>query len=279
MNKFEIKAEMQQKSAKPFLRWAGGKKWLLKELHNFLPSEEYGNYHEPFLGGGAVFFHLKPERISFLNDLNRELIETYNCLKEDVENVIEALGSYENSREFYYKERSKNYKSSIQRAARFIYLNQTSFNGIFRVNLRGEYNVPFGNRTKDFLEPENLRMVGKALQNTILSTHDFLKCLENISEGDLIFLDPPYTISHNNNGFLKYNQKLFTEEDQYRLSAMIDEIKARKAFYILTNAAHYKIKEIFQKNDPMVELKRASLVGGINAKRGKYAELVITNVK
>lgn len=263
--------------AKPFLRWAGGKKWLKKEIHNFLPQENYKNYHEPFLGGGAIFFFLRPKRVSFLNDLNKELIDTYMHVRDNVEEVIRELKKFKNTEECYYAVRNQKLRSEVRKAARFIYLNQTSFNGIYRVNLKGEYNVPFGYRKKNFFEPENLRLVSNSLKNSVLSYGSFIDCLTNIKKGDLVFLDPPYTITHNDNGFFKYNQKLFSETDQYKLSEMIDEIKRKEAHYILTNAAHHKVKEIFDKNDSLIELKRASLVGGINAQRGKYSEYIFTN--
>ena len=277
MSKSNIILQDKNIKCKPFLRWAGGKKWLVKEINNFLPKEKFNNYHEPFIGGGAIFFNLLPDNISYLNDLNIELIETYQLIKNNVEEVISELKKFKNNEDCYYLVRSKKYRNEAKRAARFIFLNQTSFNGIYRVNLKGEYNVPFGYRKKDFFEPENLRLVSIALKNAVISSGDFTNSIDNVEKGDLVFLDPPYTITHNNNGFFKYNKKLFSEDDQYRLSNMIDIIKEKKAYYILTNAAHHKVKEIFEKGDPMVELKRASLIGGINAKRGKYAELIITN--
>ena len=264
--------------ARPFLRWAGGKSWLIKHLDDILQINPFNQYHEPFFGGGAIFFHISPKSTSYLNDLNNELIETYECIRDDVFGVINELKMYRNTEEFYYKVRSSNYKKPQKKAARFIYLNQTSFNGIYRVNLKGEYNVPYGHRKKDFLEIELLQAASQILKNVVFSKDDFYDTLGNINENDLVFLDPPYTITHNNNGFFKYNAKLFTKEDQYRLSDMIDEIKRRNAYYILTNAAHDKVKEIFNKNDNMIELKRASLIGGKNAKRDKYSELLVSNL-
>lgn len=263
---------------KPFLRWAGGKRWLIKDLDKYLPINGYNNYHEPFLGGAAIFFHLAPEN-AFLSDLNPKLIETYNEVKENVENVIEELRSFRNTEKFYYSIRKRNFRSSTKRAAQFIYLNQTSFNGIYRVNLKGEYNVPFGYRTKDFCEPENLRLVSNSLNNSILQSCNFADTINNVGENDLVFLDPPYTVTHNNNGFIKYNAKLFDIEKQYELSEYIDEIKNRGAYYVLTNAAHSAIENIFTKeNDIMQGVSRASLIGGLNAKRGQFKEYIFTNI-
>lgn len=262
---------------KPFLRWAGGKRWLIKHLDSYLPEGGFNNYHEPFLGGGSIFFHLQP-KVAYLSDINAELVETYNCIKNDVESVIAELNQFTNSKEFYYEIRTKKFRSAAKRAARFIYLNQTSFNGIFRVNLKGEYNVPYGFRTKQFCEAENLRAISLSLKNTFIKSQNFSESIKDIKQGDLVFLDPPYTVTHNQNGFIKYNAKLFDLEKQNELSTFIDEIKKRNAYYILTNAAHAVIEGIFKKEGDLMDgLSRVSLIGGINAKRGEYKEFIFTN--
>lgn len=263
--------------ARPFLRWAGGKTWLIKHLTK-VKSKSYNNYHEAFLGGGSTFFYLAPKNHSYLSDLNAELIETYQSIKDNVEGVIENLSMFTNDKECYYEARSTLFNDKFIRAARFIYLNQTSFNGIHRVNLNGEYNVPYGFRKKDFINKENLRAVSLALLNTTISKGDFYLTMNNLSPNDLVFLDPPYTVSHNNNGFIEYNEKIFSLEDQIRLSRMIDEIKASGAYYILTNAAHKTINELFEKGDTKLELFRANAIGGIKAKRGQTSEFVFTNI-
>ncbi|WP_431162017.1 DNA adenine methylase [Flagellimonas beolgyonensis] len=270
---------IENTSCQPFLRWAGGKRWLLKDLDKYLPSNGFNQYHELFLGGGAVFFHLQPKQNSFLNDFNPNLIDTYQCVKHDISGVIRELKKFKNTKEEYYKIRSKKFRNPNKKAAQFIFLNQTSFNGIYRVNLNGEYNVPYGFRTKDFLDEESLKLASESLKNVTFSSLDFEKCIENIKQGDLVFLDPPYTVAHNNNGFIKYNQKLFSLEDQYRLKGLLQTINEIGAYYLLTNAAHLKIKEIFgNTNSKVFELSRASLIGGRNAKRGQYKEFLITNI-
>lgn len=266
----------QSIDSKPFLRWAGGKRWLLKHIDEFMPVNGFNQYHEPFIGGGSIFFHVSPQ-ISFISDLNHELIEAYSGIKDDVELVIKHLKTFKNTKEDYYRIRTQKFRSSAKRAARFIYLNQTSFNGIYRVNLKGEYNVPYGNRNNYKIDYENLRNVQTSLQNTQIVCSDYYESLNNVKKGDLVFLDPPYTVTHNDNGFIKYNKKLFCLEQQYSLAEMIQEIKQLGAYYILTNAAHPQVREIFDTGDRIIELERASLVGGKNAKRGKYAELIITN--
>ncbi|MEM6342690.1 MAG: Dam family site-specific DNA-(adenine-N6)-methyltransferase [Bacteroidota bacterium] len=265
-------------SCKPFLRWAGGKTWLLKDLSYFLPKSGFNRYFEPFLGGGAVYFHLQPKD-AFLSDANAELIETYQCLQKNVYKVINELQLMDNNKEEYYSIREQKYRSKYKRAARFIYLNQTSFNGIYRVNQKGEYNVPYGYRTIDHRKEDNLKIVNRVIQNTHFSSGDFAEIEYKVKKKDLVFLDPPYTVSHNNNGFIKYNKKLFSLDDQYRLLSLIQKIKEKDAYYILTNAAHTKIFEIFGKEDNAYELSRANRVGGENALRNTISEYLFSNIE
>lgn len=267
-----------EKKAKPFLRWAGGKKWLLKQLESIVDIDSFNNYHEPFVGGGSVFFKFSP-KTSFISDSNEWLIETYKSIKEDPQAIIGYLDKFKKDKEHYYKIRENNYLNPFKRSAQFIYLNQMSFNGIFRVNLNGKYNVPYGNRQGYNFDFDNIVSVSSALQYTIISHSDFSKTIDNVKKGDLVFLDPPYTITHNLNGFVQYNQKIFSLEDQYKLAEMIKQIKNKKAFYILTNAAHKKVKEIFDVEDTLIEISRASVIGGKGAKRGKYSEYLFTNIK
>lgn len=221
---------------------------------------------------------INPTQRAFLSDLNKDLIETYSALKSNPERVIKILKTYKNDETFYYELRGSKFDDPICQAAQFIYLNQTSFNGIYRVNLKGKYNVPFGYRTKDFLEEDKLRLASQRLQRAQLDSGDFELIKPNVKKRDLVFLDPPYTVSHNDNGFIKYNQKLFSLEDQQRLSKLIDYIKKRDAYYILTNAAHETIEQIFEKGDRLIEMNRASLIGGFNAERGQTKEYVFTNI-
>lgn len=264
-------------NAKPFLRWAGGKTWLIRHLNSIIGNQEFSSYHEPFLGGGAIFFALLPTQRSSLSDINHELISTYIAIRDEPKQVIKYLGTYQNTKECYYHVRDSAPNNSGHAAARFIFLNQTSYNGLYRVNLNGRYNVPYGYRTKDFLDEDAILLASEALQMAELHCGDFGQC--KIEAGALFFLDPPYTVSHNNNGFIKYNQKLFSFDDQKRLSAFIDTIKEKGAYYILTNAAHQTIREIFEKpGDRIYEYSRASLIGGENAVRGQITEYIFTNI-
>ena len=266
-----------QKIARPFLRWAGGKTWLVNFVLSLTKGLEINNYHEPFLGGGAIFFALQPNR-SFLSDMNEELIRTYVAVREHPDKVVSTLRTFSNDSECYYQVRSTILEDDFYMAARFIFLNQTSFNGLYRVNKQGSYNVPYGNRIIDFIREDRLMALSELLHKANLQYGDFSICENNICKNDLVFIDPPYTVSHNKNGFIKYNQNLFSLEDQYRLSLFIDQIKSKDAFYILTNAAHKTIQEIFDKNDVVYTLNRHSTIGGNQAKRGHVDEYIFTNI-
>lgn len=264
----------------PFLRWAGGKRWLINEVNELINGHNFRNYYEPFLGSASIFLNINTafDKV-FLNDINEDLIETYQEVKNNVNEVIRFLKQFPNNEKFYYDIRKKTFKNKSKRAAQFIYLNHTSYNGIYRVNSNGEYNVPYGHKKKYDIDEKSLIQCSQKLQNANLASGDFSQFINSINEGDLIFLDPPYTVSHNNNGFIEYNKKLFSLDDQYRLSELIDLIKKKKAFYILTNAAHEKIEEIFNKGDYQYTLTRSSTIGGKNAQRGPIEEFLFTNIK
>lgn len=159
--------------SKPFLRWAGGKNWLIKHLQE-IKKIKFNNYHEPFLGGGSIFFYLKPIKHSYLSDLNGDLIETFQAVQENAKAIIEKLKTFKNTEEDYYQIRYKSFKSLTGRAAKFIYLNQTSYNGIYRVNLKGIYNVPFGFRSKNFLDSSNLLNAQKCFAQSTLEKKIFI---------------------------------------------------------------------------------------------------------
>lgn len=267
---------------KPFLRWAGGKSWLIKYLDRILPSE-FNNYHEPFLGGGSVFIYLKSKKkikkFAYLSDENESLINAYSVLKNNLGPLIKILKNYKNEKEFYYSIREQKFTDNIQKAAKFIFLNRTSFNGIYRVNLKGEYNVPYGfKKYKNLFDFENLKKLNESLSDTFLSSGDFEETIDNVKNGDLVFLDPPYTVAHENNGFLKYNQKIFSWSDQKRLKKYIEKIKDRKAFFILTNAHHRSIDDLYHSTSKKFVINRHSVVGGKGAQRKEIKEYLFTNI-
>lgn len=264
-------------SAKPFLRWAGGKNWLVKYLPAIIGDLQFNRYVEPFVGGGSIFFALNPDN-ALLSDANEELINTYIGVRDEIDQVLDILASWEVTEEKYYEIRSLRPETSAERSARFIYLNRTSFNGIYRVNKKGEYNVPYGRADNYKFDFQRIRNASSALQGTTLRHGDFSEALAGVREGDLVFLDPPYTVSHNQNGFIEYNKKLFSLEDQHQLKKCIDEVKSRDAYFILTNAAHKTVVDIFKDTGEMYELRRHCGLGGKNAKRQSVGECIFTNI-
>lgn len=262
------------------LRWAGGKRWLLPTIRMLVGSRQFSAYHEPFLGGASVFLGLRQFRKAYLRDSNAELIAAYRAIRDHYTEIAARVLLYGNDPETYYTVRASMPEDKVERAARFLYLNHTSFNGIYRVNLDGVYNVPFGNRPSPQIPTaEHLRDVAKRLNQAKLEVGDFAKCLKHVNKGDLVFLDPPYTVAHNNNGFIKYNQRLFSFDDQKRLNVLIDEIKERDAYYILANAAHDSIANLFDNGDTLLETSRRNSIGGINAARGSATEYLFTNLE
>jgi DNA adenine methylase len=252
---------------------------LIPKLKDLIGDTEIGAYHEPFLGGASVFLGLAPFSKSYLSDTNAELIETFLAIRDHPKRVADQARGHANDEDTYYEVRASAPDGKIARAARFLYLNHTSFNGIYRVNLDGVYNVPFGHgRNACIPTADHLREVSDRLGKATLRTSDFANCIDRVSAGDLVFLDPPYTVAHNHNGFIKYNQQLFSFEDQARLSDLVDEIKKRGAYYILANAAHSSIAELFAKGDPLIETSRRNAIGGSNAARGSATEYLFTNL-
>jgi DNA adenine methylase len=274
-----LRVTRPEATLRPLLRWAGGKRWLLPSVAELMAAADIHNYHEPFVGGAAIFFGLNIGTKAYLSDLNSELIDAYVQVREDPEEVWRFLRRYKNTESCYYTARSTRPRLAASRAARFIFLNHASFNGIYRVNFAGKYNVPYGYRTS-YNPPclQELRNASERLSSAILTTSDFSAALENVGARDLVFLDPPYTVAHNNNGFVRYNDKLFSFADQRRLSKMIDAIRMRSAYYILTNAAHSSIAELFEKGDRRIETFRKNAVGGATAARGTATEYLFTNI-
>lgn len=265
------------------LRWAGGKTWLTKTIDNYLPKS-FNDYYEPFLGGAAITLYLANKGLLkkevFLSDCNSKLIEFYLVVKDNPVELMESLLRFENSKEFYYVERQKIYDNLIDRAAQFFFLNKTSFNGIYRENLKGVYNVPYGNKSyKQLFDFKLIEEVSNLLQNVSFETQSFIKVRDLIKKDDFIFLDPPYTVAHENNGFVKYNQNIFSWNDQIELKKLVEHVIDCGAYFILTNAYHESILDLYKDIGKQHVLERPSVVGGKNAKRTNYKELLITNVK
>lgn len=270
-----LQEPLQIKSPLPFLKWAGGKRWISKRIVELVGAVE-GKYIEPFLGSGAVFFSLRPQQ-AILSDINFELINTYRAIKSDPEKVLILLNDHQHhhSKDYYYKMRE--YKSScdFKMAARFIYLNRTCWNGLYRVNRKGEFNVPIGTKSNVMMVTDDWGALSDLLKSSELICGDFEEAIEQAQKGDLVFADPPYTVKHNLNGFIKYNDALFSWRDQVRLRDSLLRAKQRGVRVIITNANHSSIRELYEKNFCLEAITRASVLAGSSAHRGRYEELLI----
>lgn len=245
-------------SIKPFLKWAGGKSQLIPELIKYVP-ESFNQYIEPFLGSGALYFYLNPSS-PIISDLNEELTITYETVKYNVEELIDLLRKYKNGEEFYYRIRSLNPKvlTNIERAARLIFMNKTCFNGLYRVNKKGEFNVPFGKRNGDFLNKELLRDANNFLQNAEIINANYLDVLiDNANKGDFIFLDPPYYPVGKYSDFKRYTKEFFYHEDHLKLKKEFDRLVNMGCYVILTNSDHPHVLELYKDYDiKIIETKR-----------------------
>ena len=264
-----------------FIRWAGGKSWLVPYVQEMVSGLQYHDYHEPFMGGASVFFALEEPGMSYLSDMNGELINAFSAVRDNPQRVIGYLSQYSNDETSYYTIRESEPRGKYQKAARFLYLNAYSFNGIYRVNKQGKYNVPYGYRKNRSIDYDKILQVSEKLKKAVLKTQDFADAKENIKSGDLVFLDPPYVVPKESpEVFIKYNQTLFSLEDQHRLADLIDWIDEQRAYFILTNAYDETILDIFQSrgNGRVITRERSSLIGGKQAYRGKVHEYIFTNI-
>lgn len=260
-------------SLSPFLKWPGGKRWATRALGNLIKRNLTRTYCEPFLGGGAVFFSLCPSN-AILSDLNGDLIEVYEQVRDSPDELIRRLKRFPNSKEFYYKLRSSAPNTPISRAARFLYLNRTAFAGMYRVNRSGQFNVPYGGGERDhrsLFETSALRSASTVLKKVTLLTSDFEIVLSELGRGDVAYCDPTYTVAHENNGFRRYNEKNFSWTDQERLEAAARNAQKRGATVIVSNAYHSSLTKLYSAATRKV-LRRKSLVSAVASGRREIRE-------
>lgn len=228
----------------PLIKWAGGKRRLLAGIREVCP-ENFGRYFEPFLGSGALFFSLLPEDAQ-LSDANSELIQMYTEVRDNVDGVVDALRRLHNSEEDYYRVRAASPRTPATKAARFIYLCTLSFNGIYRQNLKGEFNVPYGHKTHlKHCDADHLREVSGHLTDREIIHDDFEGAVRTARAGDFVYFDPPYTVAHGNNGFVKYNAKIFSWDDQKRLARTALRLKELGCHVLVSNADHQSIRKLY----------------------------------
>lgn len=260
---------------KPFLKWPGGKRWFVAKYAHLFPSR-FGRYIEPFLGSGSVFFHIAP-RTAVLGDTNTDLIDTYVALRDDPCAVEDALCEHELNHcdGYYYALRDASPRSIVSRAARFIYLNRTCFNGIFRVNLAGTFNVPKGTKDTVVFDDDDFAAISKQLQKANIGVSDFEPLIDGAAANDFIFADPPYTVRHNCNAFIKYNETLFSWHDQERLADALKRARERGAHIIATNANHEAVKVLYRdRGFSLRSVSRFSSISANSQSRNQFEELV-----
>lgn len=287
----DVIREYIKQKPKPFVKWVGGKRQLLNQFKEFglYPPEQFdatkNTYHEPFVGGGAVFFDLLPLRAE-LSDLNSELVTTYIVIRDRVEDLITELN---NGKYIYDKEVFLNIRAEqpadlepTEAAARFIYLNRTAFNGMYRVNRSGGFNVPFGNYSNPLIcDEQNLRRVAVALKKVKIKNQDYKKVLDRAKSGDYIYFDPPYYPVSKTASFTSYTNDVFLEREQESLRDAFLELHKKGCFVMLSNSDTSFIESLFkpfEKEGITIHKVQASRAINSNAgKRGKVSEVLVTN--
>ncbi len=276
----------------PFVKWAGGKTQLLSQFEPFFPAS-FGRYIEPFVGGGAVFFYLfstgrlaDKERV--LIDSLEELINCYRAIQSRAGELIAELQRHEphkHDKEYFYQVRAWDrvpgyaQRDEIERAARFLFLNRTCYNGLYRVNSRGEFNVPFGRHSNPTVcAADNLRAVSRALQGVVLLTGDFTRCLETAAAGDFVYLDPPYDPLSGTAHFTSYTSDGFGREDQRRLADLFRELDRRGCKVMLSNSSTRFIRELYG-GFRQVEVQAIRVISSRGSARGAIPELLIMNYR
>lgn len=274
--------QKREKPIRPFLRWAGGKTRSIPFLKNHLPenSSSIMNYYEPFLGAGSLFFSLTPN-YAVLSDLNKELIECYKAIKKDPELISKYLSQHlRKNSENHYMEMRKKYnrsKNSISKAALFIYLNKTCFNGIWRVNKKGEFNVPYGHKEPPALpSKDHLKNVAQALSKAELCCKNYKEALKNADKGDFIYLDPPYPPLNETSNFAHYTKERFSKKDQEEVARVSRELSEKGCLIMISNSSVDFIRSLYKKGFNIYELELWRWIRA-DGKRYKIKEVVITN--
>lgn len=273
--------------AKPFVKWVGGKRQLLRELQQRIPAQFTG-YFEPFVGGGALFWHLHhdPERFTYtpwIGDFNEELINTYRVIRDQPVPLIEQLKHFRNDKKFYYEvrawDRCTSYaaRSPIERAARFIYLNKTGFNGLYRVNQKNQHNVPFGRyKNPKIVDAENLLACSRVLQHVHVYQGDFTRILAKVSKGDFVYLDPPYVPLNTTSNFTGYTSLGFDLQMQYRLRDFCNQLTKQGVLFMLSHSSAELVYDLYA-DYYIDEVAAARVINSNGAGRGKVTELIIRN--
>ena len=273
---------------KPFVKWAGGKRQLLAELEKNFPKQ-FGTYFEPFLGGGAVLFDLlakKPNIKCSVSDLNSDLVLAYVTIRDKLGRLIESLENHsknyhKDSTNYYYEVRKQEPKSQIEKVSRLLFLNKTCFNGLYRVNSKGKFNVPLGRYTNpNIVNRENLTTVSKFLQSDKIkiSCRDFESILNDAKKGDFVYFDPPYQPVSDTANFTSYTHRDFTEDDLQRLADLANQLNSKGSHVLLSNSNTKIVKKIFSsKKWKVKEIAVNRAINSNSQKRTGHKEVLIKN--
>ncbi len=280
--------QVQLSLPKPFVKWAGGKRQLIPEIEKHLP-EKFGSYFEPFLGGGALLFHLLSENQNlrgYVSDLNSDLVLAYVTIRDKIDDLLKSLEKhsenyFSNSKTYYYSVRESNPKSQVEKVSRLLFLNRTCFNGLFRVNSKGKFNVPLGRYSNpNIVQEDNLRTVNQFLNKNKISIkcQDFATTVDSVKKGDFVYFDPPYQPVSKTANFTSYTNANFGFNDLERLAKVSNQLAKKGAKILLSNSYSKKVLDLFSKrvwNIEKIEANRA--INSNSKKRTGHFELLIKN--
>ena len=266
---------------KPFIKWAGGKRQIIKELTDSLPKN-YNRYFEPFIGGGALFFAIRPKN-AYISDINPELINLYNTVKNNTHSLIKDLLRYKNTETEFYRirnlDRTPDYKNltNIEKAGRFIYLNKTCYNGLYRTNSKGQFNAPYGfYKNPNIIDEQNLKICSELLKETEIGLSDFSNIENKIKTHDFVYFDPPYIPINKTSSFTKYYKDDFNTGSQIKLKELCDRLNKKNIYFMLSNSYNETALNLYKEYN----IKKINAIRAINCKadkRGTINELIITN--
>lgn len=273
--------EKLKEETHPIVKWVGGKRQLMFELLKNMPKS-YNRYFEPFIGGGALFFELQPEQ-AYISDMNEELINLYSVVRDNVYELIDDLSKHEVSKEYFLEirniDRTEKYAelSDVERASRFIYLNRTCFNGMYRVNSQGQFNVPFGHyKNPRIIDENNLLNCSELLKKTEIKCADFSEILTKVQKDDFVYFDPPYVPLNETSSFTSYTKDGFDIDMQFKLRDVCDELDSKGVKFMLSNSDTKLVNELYAN----YEIKKVFASRQINANadgRGKITEVLVRN--
>lgn len=279
-----VSRRSKNKLVAPVLKWVGGKRQSLQEIRKYVPSK-FSYYVEPFLGGGAVLFDLQPKK-AIVNDINEELINVYNSIKNNCDELIDSLSKHVNDEEYFYfvreKDRDKNQyaqMTDLEKASRIIYLNKTCYNGLFRVNQAGEFNTPYGKyKEPNIVNEYILRAVSDYFNSNeiTITSNDYQECLKHVDKNAFVYIDPPYDPVSDSSSFTGYSKQGFDKNEQTRLKEVCDALNDKGMKFLLSNSSTEFIKDLYQKYD-IITIRAKRSINSKPSKRGEIDEVLIKN--